>query len=119
MNAAEIQGRLRAGDHSFLGRLPRFGGGVLRGADAFWPDRSGDVDARLHYHVDQGNGVPTLVVTGRCAEFQWAELLDKLEERIFAASGDVLDINGKRLWADLPGFPGLLSTGSAVLPGEA
>ena len=31
----------------------------------------------------------------RCAEFQCAEFLDKLEGRIFAATGEVLDIRGR------------------------
>ena len=43
-NAAEMQDKLRAGDHSFLDRIRHFGGGVLRGTDAYWGDRSDDVD---------------------------------------------------------------------------
>ena len=53
-NAAEIQCKLRAGDHSFLDRLRRFGGGFLRGTDAYWAEALGDVDAWIRYQVEQG-----------------------------------------------------------------
>ena len=59
-NAAETQDKLRAGDHSFLDMLMRFGGGVLRETDAYWADRSDDVDAWVHYRVEKGGGPPTL-----------------------------------------------------------
>ena len=36
LTAAEIQERLRAGDDPFLSRLRHFGGGTLRGTDAYW-----------------------------------------------------------------------------------
>ena len=49
MDAAEIQGKLRACDVSFIDSLRHFGGGVLRGTGAYWADRSGDVEAWLHY----------------------------------------------------------------------
>ena len=88
MNAAEMQGRLRAGGRSFLGRLRRLGGWVPRGEDAYWADRSDDVDAWLHYHVEQGGGVPTLFITGSCAEFHWPELLDRMEGRVYIATGE-------------------------------
>ena len=77
-NAAETQGNLREGDHSFLDRRRRFGGGVLRWTYAYWAERSDDVDAWLHYRVEQGNGVQTLFITGSCAEFHFPELLDRL-----------------------------------------
>ena len=92
MNAAEMQDKLRAGDHTFLDRLRRFGGGVLRGTDAYWSERSDDVDAWLHYHVEQGSGVPTLFVTGSCAEFHWPELLDRIEGRVYIAPGESTDL---------------------------
>ena len=44
-NAAEMQDKLREAGRSFLDRLRRFGGGVLRGTDAYWSERSDDVDA--------------------------------------------------------------------------
>ena len=92
LNAAAIQDRIRSGGESFLDRLRHFGGGALRGTDAYWSGRSDDVDAWLQYHVDEGNGVPNLFITGSCAEFQWPELLDRLEDQIFQATGDVADL---------------------------
>ena len=85
VSASEMQDKLRACGHSFLERIRRFGGGVLRRADAFWAERSEGVDARLHYHVEQGNGAPTLYITGSCAELRCPELLERLEGRIYVA----------------------------------
>ena len=53
-NAAEMQDKLRAGGRSFLGRIRRFGCGVPRVTDAYWAERSDDVDAWVHYRVEQG-----------------------------------------------------------------
>ena len=78
-NAAEIQDKLRAGGVFFIDRIRHFGGGVLREKDAHWADRSDDVGAWLRYHVENGAGVPTLFITGRCVEFHWPELLGELE----------------------------------------
>ena len=92
MNAAERQDKLRAGDRSFLDRLRHFGGGVPRRADAYWADRSGDVDARSHYRVEKEGGGPTLFITWRCAEFHRPELLDRMGDRIYIATGESVDL---------------------------
>ena len=64
-NAAGMQGKLRAGDHSFLDRLRHFGGGSLRGGDTYWADRSGAGAAWLHCRVEKGGGgSPTLSLRG-------------------------------------------------------
>ena len=94
MNAAEMQGRLRAGGRSFLDRLRHFGGGAIRGTDAYWADGSDDVDAWLHYHVEQGNGVTTLFITGSCADFHWVELLDRIAGRIYIDTGESAGLMG-------------------------
>ena len=78
-NAAAIQDKLREGDLSFIDRLRHFGGGVLRGTDAYLADRSDDVGAWLQYRVGRKNGVRTLFITGSCAEFHWPELLERIE----------------------------------------
>ena len=92
MNAAEMQDKLRAGDRSFLDRLRHFGGGVLRGADAYGDDRSDDVDAWLHCRAEVENGSPTLFVTGSCAGFHWADLLGRIEDGVYIATGDAVDL---------------------------
>ena len=66
-NAAETQDTLRAGDHSFLGRVRHFGRCVPLRTDAFWEERSDAVEARPHYHVEQGGGDQTLFLDGSCA----------------------------------------------------
>ena len=87
-----MQDKLRAGAHSFLGRLRRVGGGVLRGTDAYVAERSEDVDAWLHYHVEQGRGCPTRFITGSFAEFRWTELLDRPDGRICIDTGESSDL---------------------------
>ena len=68
---------------SFIDRLRRFGGGALRGADAYCADRSDDVGEWLHYRVDRRGGVPSLFITGSCADPHLPELRDKLVEGIY------------------------------------
>jgi len=79
--AADVQDQIRAGDDSLLNRLRHFGG-----TDAYWAQRADDVDSWLNYHVDRGDGVPTLFVTGSCAEFHWPESLDLLEDHTLRSS---------------------------------
>ena len=54
------------------------------------PIGPGDVDdACLRYHVEKGGGgVPTLLITGSCAEFHRPDLLDRLDCRIYVAAGE-------------------------------
>ena len=89
MNAAEMQDKLRAGGRSLLDRLRRFGVGVLSGTDAYWAERSDDVDAWPHYRVEQGGGDPTLFITGSCAEIHGPELHYRLEGRIYIDTGNL------------------------------
>ena len=102
----------------FIDRLRHFGGGVLRGADAYWADMADDVDAWLHYHVEHRNGVPTICITGRCAECRWPELLGELEERIYVATGEVAGLREENPPA-LSGCAGILNSSPAVHPGKA
>ena len=90
MNAADIQDRARPGNESFLDRMRQFGGGVFRVADAYWSGRSGDVDARLQYHADEGNGAPNLFIDGSLPEFLRPGILGRMEGQIPQATGDVV-----------------------------
>ena len=54
LRAADIQGRARPGDESFLNSLHQFGGFLLLGMGAYLYGRSGDVDAWLQYHLADG-----------------------------------------------------------------
>ena len=40
----------------------------------------------------RGGGVPNLFIAGSCAEFQWPDLLGRLEGQIPQANGDVADL---------------------------
>ena len=53
---------------------------------------SDDGEACLHYHVEQGRGDPTLFITVSCAQFHWPEFLDRLEGRIYIATGESVDL---------------------------
>ena len=74
---------------SFIDRLRRLGGGLLRGTDAYWPDMSDDVGDWIHYHVDHRDGAHAILVPGRCADFHWPDLLGALEGRLYIATGEV------------------------------
>ena len=63
-NASEIHDELRAGGKSALYRIRHFGGDFLRGTDAYWEYRPDDVDAWLHYHVEQGADPPAIQLLG-------------------------------------------------------
>ena len=88
----------------------RFGGGVLRGTAAYWADRSDDVDAGLHYHVEHRNGVPTPSITGRCAEFHWPEHVGELKGRIYIATGEVAGLrkDNSRRYQDVQDYSTLV-----------
>ena len=79
---------------------------MLRGTDAYWAARPDDVAAWIHYRVEYRNGAPTLFITGRCAEFRWPEILEKLEDRMYFANGEVAGLRegNSRLYRDVQGY---------------
>lgn len=94
VSVGDLQERVRAGadPSALLEKLVWLGGTKLRGTDAYWSSQKTEVEAWVDYHVQQGNGVPTLFVTGSCAEFQWRPLLDLIEEMIYDSTGEVVDL---------------------------
>ena len=91
----ELQERVQQGDLSFIEKLQYFSQ-KAHGSDAFWRKQRYEVDSWINYHVENGNGPPTLFLTLSCAEYYWPEVIRLLEERIKMESGGVNSPNLKK-----------------------
>ena len=91
----ELQERVQQGDLSFIEKLQYFSQ-KAHGSDAFWRKQRYEVDSWINYHVENGNGPPTLFFTLSCAEYYWPEVIRLLEERIKMESGGVNSPNLKK-----------------------
>ena len=54
----------------------------MKGSDAYWRSKKGELLSWIHHHLQKGNGPPTLFITLSCAEYYWPDIIKLLEERI-------------------------------------
>ena len=72
--------RIAKGDTSFIDQLQYFSG-KLEGSDAYWRKMKAELYSWISYHIEQGNGPPSLFLTLSCAEYFWPDLQRLINER--------------------------------------
>ena len=77
----QIKEQISSGDKTFISKIQYFAGSKIRGSDPFWRSVKHEVDEWISYHLDRGDGPPTLFLTFSCAEYWWQELEKLLHER--------------------------------------
>ena len=83
----ELQEMIDKGDCSFIDKLQYYAQ-KSQGSDAYWRKQRHEVESWINYHVENGNGPPTLFLTLSCAEYYWPDIIRLLQERILLASKD-------------------------------
>ena len=77
----ELKRQIQTGDHSFIDKLIYFSS-KIRGSDSFWRLKKSQLYTWVYWHIEQGQGPPTLFITLSCAEYYWPDVKRLLEERI-------------------------------------
>ena len=96
---SELKHSIREGDSSFVSKLQFFSKNI-RGSDAYWRDQRAQLYSWINYHIENGNGPPSLFITLSCAEYFWPDMIRLLEERIWIAGGSRMDQRGNRIHRD-------------------
>ena len=77
----ELKQQLRNGNTTFVDKLQYYSQ-KMKGSDAYWRSKKGELLSWIHHHLQKGNGPPTLFITLSCAEYYWPDIIKLLEERI-------------------------------------
>ena len=83
----DLKKMIEDGNMSFLEKLQYYSH-KSHGSDAYWRRQRYEVESWINYHVQNGNGPPTIFLTLSCAEYYWPDLIRLLEERIRMESND-------------------------------
>ena len=62
----------------------------MRGSDNYWRSKRYEVESWINYHVENGNGPPSLFITLSCAENWWKDLQILLQKRIINTKHEYL-----------------------------
>ena len=95
----ELQQQINSGNTSFISKLQYFSKNI-RGSDAYWRDQRAQLYSWINYHIEKGNGPPTLFMTLSCAEYFWPDMIRLLEERTWIAEGNHVNESGLRTYSD-------------------
>ena len=95
----ELQQQIKDGNTSFISKVQYFSKNI-RGSDAYWRDQRSQLYSWINYHIERGNGPPTLFITLSCAEYFWPDMIRLLEERTWIAEGYHVNGNGTKTYRD-------------------
>ena len=95
----ELQQEIRDGNTSFISKVQFFARNI-RGSDAYWRDQRAQLYTWINYHIEAGNGPPSLFMTLSCAEYFWPDMIRLLEERTWIAEGSHINENGLKTYKD-------------------
>ena len=77
----QLKHQLQAGNTTFIDKLQYYSQ-KMKGSDAYWRSKKGELLSWIHHHLQKGNGPPTLFITLSCAEYYWPDIIRLLQERI-------------------------------------
>ena len=86
----QIKEQVEKGNTAFVGKLQNFSAGKIRGSDAFWRSKKNELESWISYHLEAGNGPPTLFLTLSCAEFWWKDLQRLLYDKCVGTEDEKL-----------------------------
>ena len=86
----DLQKQVAGGDTTFVNCITYYNQRV-KGSSPFWFKKKCELYSWINHHVEAGNGAPSFFITLSCAEFLWADVIDKVKERIEIAGGDSSD----------------------------
>ena len=77
----KLKEKVSKGDLSWIDMLRNFSKNI-RGSDNYWRSKRYELESWINYHVENGNGAPTMFITLSCAENWWKDLQILLKERL-------------------------------------
>ena len=70
----DVKQQVKDGNTAFVSKLQNYASGKIRGSDPWWRSKKNELESWLAYHLEQGDGPPTLFLTLSCAEYWWKDL---------------------------------------------
>ena len=83
----ELKIGVENGNTSFVNSLNYYNQCII-GSSPYWFKKRQELYAWVNHHVQIGNGAPTMFITLSCAEYMWADIIDKIKERMEIAGED-------------------------------
>lgn len=83
----EVKARIESGDMSFINNLSYYNRNIT-GSSPYWFKKRCELYQWVNHHVEIGNGAPSMFITLSCAEYLWADVIDKIKERMEIAGQD-------------------------------
>ena len=77
----DLKERIKVGDLSWIDMLRNFSKRI-RGSDNYWRSKRLEVESWINYHIEEGNGPPSLFLTLSCAENWWYDLQRLLKDKL-------------------------------------
>ena len=84
---SELKESIQRGDTSFINSLTYFNE-CIKGSSPYWFKKRQELHSWINYHVEAGNGPPTMFITLSCAELMWPDIIDAVRERMRLAGED-------------------------------
>jgi hypothetical protein len=86
-NMDDLKDQIAAGNNSFVTSLSYYNRSIT-GSGPYWFKKRCELYSWINHHVEVGNGAPTMFITLSCAEYHWADVIDKIRERMVIAGQD-------------------------------
>lgn len=83
----EVKEKIEAGDTSFVNSLFYYNQNIT-GSSPYWFKKRCELYQWINHHVEIGNGPPSMFITLSCAEYLWADIIEKIKERMDIAGED-------------------------------
>lgn len=83
----EVKAKIESGDMGFVNSLYYYNQNI-KGSSPYWFKKRCELYQWINHHVEIGNGPPTMFITLSCAEYLWADIIDKIKERMSIAGQD-------------------------------
>jgi len=96
LDVDELKRQVQNGDYSFIEKIIYFSS-KIRGSDSYWRMKKSQLYSWVYWHIEQGNGAPTLFITLSCAEYYWPDVKRLLQDRINIARGNPSSDNDDEL----------------------
>lgn len=94
----EVKEKIESGDTSFVNSLFYYNQNI-KGSSPYWFKKRCELYQWINHHVEIGNGPPTMFITLSCAEYLWADIIEKIKERMEIAGDNTSHcfVGSKRL----------------------
>lgn len=108
-NLEDLQEAIENGDTNFVNCVTYYASRV-KGSNPYWISKRSELYTWINHHVQSGNGPPVYFITLTCAEYQWADIVDIIRDRVAMEGGDPKQVDRNK-----PGFVQLVNQYALVV----